>query len=132
MIENVAAAPVDELQQAKHGEAKAETVFRRLVDVLGRGDAFLDHAGGLVHGQRLDARDDVSGAGGADDGDLADGFQQGFQPLGRFRVALPPPGDSSTSGTRNAGLSQWALRNRPGVHKGLQFVATGLSMWSRR
>src|SRR3954467_10193818 len=35
MIENVAAAPVDEFQHSKHGEADTKAVFDRLVDILG-------------------------------------------------------------------------------------------------
>src|SRR5258708_12462313 len=38
IVENVAAAPVDELEHPEHGEAEAEAVLDRLVDFLGRGD----------------------------------------------------------------------------------------------
>src|ERR1700736_6684400 len=42
IIEDVGAAPVDELQKAQHRVAETEAVADRLVDVLGAGDAFLD------------------------------------------------------------------------------------------
>src|ERR1043165_851696 len=46
VIENVAAAPVDELEHAKRREADAEAVLDRLVDVLRARNTFLDHARG--------------------------------------------------------------------------------------
>ena len=73
VIEDVAAAPVDEFQHAENGETEAEAVLDRLVDVLGACDAFLDHARGLVHRQRLDARHDVARPRRAHDRHLADG-----------------------------------------------------------
>src|SRR5262245_16600785 len=60
IVKNVATAPVDELQHAEHGEAEAEAVLDRFVDLLRRRHALLDHARGLVHSESLDARDDVS------------------------------------------------------------------------
>src|SRR5882672_526200 len=42
VIKNVAAAPVDEFEQAEHREAKAESILYGLVDVLRAGDTFLD------------------------------------------------------------------------------------------
>ena len=86
VIENVAAAPVDELEHAEGGKAKAEAVLDGLVDVLGGGDAFLDHARGLVHGERLDARHDVAGTRRAHDGHLADTLQQRFEARGDGRI----------------------------------------------
>ena len=76
VIENVAAAPVDELQQAQHRVAEAEAVSDRLVDILGAGDAFLHHPRRLVHGERLDARHDEAGRGRAHHRHLADALQQ--------------------------------------------------------
>jgi len=76
VIENVAAAPVDEFQEPHRRIAKAETVFDGFVDVLRAGDAFLDHPRGFVHGQRLDPRHDVAGRRRAYDGHLADAFEQ--------------------------------------------------------
>ena len=76
VIEDVAAAPVDELQQAQHGVAEAEAVADRLVDILRAGDAFLHHPRRLVHGQRLDPRHDEAGRGGAHHRHLADALEQ--------------------------------------------------------
>ena len=78
VIENVAAAPVDEFQQAQHRVAEAEAVADRLVDILGAGDAFLHHSRRLVHRERLDARHDEAGRRGAHHRDLADAFEQGL------------------------------------------------------
>src|SRR3954451_17174414 len=61
VVEDVAATPVDEFEQPEHGIAEAEAVADRLVDVFCASDAFLDHARGLVHRQRLDARNDEAG-----------------------------------------------------------------------
>jgi hypothetical protein len=76
IIENVAAAPIDEFEHAENGKAEAETELERLVDVIGARHALLDHARRLVHGERLNARDDIAGPRRAHDGDLADLFQQ--------------------------------------------------------
>ncbi|MET4518741.1 hypothetical protein ABIB81_008095 [Bradyrhizobium sp. I1.7.5] len=76
VVQDVAAAPVDELEQSEHGIAEAKAVTDRFVDLLGAGDALLDHACGLVHRQRLDARDDEAGRRRAHHGDLSDGFEQ--------------------------------------------------------
>ena len=76
VIEDVAAAPVDEFQQAQHRVAKAKAVADRLVDILGAGDAFLHHPRRLVHGERLDARHDEAGRRGAHHRHLADAFEQ--------------------------------------------------------
>ena len=76
VIENVAAAVVDEFENAHGGIAEAQAVARRLVDVFGGGRAFLDEARRLVHGERLDARHDEAGRGGTDDRNLADPFEQ--------------------------------------------------------
>ena len=86
IVENVAAAPVDELEEAQHRVAKAEAVADRLVDVLGAGDAFLDHPRRLVHGQRLDARDDEAGRGGAHHRHLADAFEQALDAVDNRRI----------------------------------------------
>ena len=82
VIEDVAAAPVDEFQQAEHRIAEAEAVSDRLVDVLGAGDAFLHHPRGLVHRQRLDARNDEAGRRRAHHRHLADAFEQRLDPCG--------------------------------------------------
>lgn len=78
VVQDVAATPVDEFEQAEHGVAEAEAVADRLVDLLRTGDAFLDHACGLVHRQRLDARNDEARRRRADDRHLADAFEQSF------------------------------------------------------
>ena len=88
VIENVAAAPVDELEHAERREADAEAVLDRLVDILGAGDAFLDHARRLVHGERLDARHDVARARRAHDRHLADGFEQRLQARRNRRIGV--------------------------------------------
>src|SRR5690349_3017987 len=82
VVENIAAAPVDEFEQAEHREAKAESIFYRLVDILRAGDALFDHARGLVHGERLDARHDVARPRRANDRHLADAFEQRFYARG--------------------------------------------------
>src|SRR5882757_2719837 len=61
VIENIAATPVDELEQSENRVTEAKAVTYRHVDFFGAGDAFFHHARGLVHGQRLDARDDEAG-----------------------------------------------------------------------
>ena len=76
VIQNIAAAPVDEFQQAQHRVAETEAVADRLVDILGAGDAFLHHPRRLVHGQRLDPRHDEAGRGRAHHRHLADAFEQ--------------------------------------------------------
>src|ERR1700730_15115618 len=58
IIENIAAAPVDELQQSQHRVAKTKTIADRLVDIFRTGEAFLHHPRRLVHGERLDPRND--------------------------------------------------------------------------
>src|SRR5205807_533252 len=78
VIENVAAAPVDEFQQAQYRVAETKTVADRLIDILGTGDAFLHHPRRLIHGKRLDARHDEAGRGRADDRYLADALKQRF------------------------------------------------------
>ena len=55
VMQDIAAAPVDELEQAEHREAESEAIDDGLVDILRRGDALLHHAGGFVHRQRLDS-----------------------------------------------------------------------------
>ena len=76
VIEDIAAAPVDEFQQTQHGIAKAEAVADRLVDIFGAGDAFFHHPRRLVHGERLDPRHDEAGRGGAHHRHLADALEQ--------------------------------------------------------
>ena len=78
VIENIAAAPIDELQKAQHRVAEAEAVPDRLVDILGAGDAFLHHPRRLVHGERLDPRHDEAGRGRAHHRHLADALEQRF------------------------------------------------------
>ena len=86
VIENVAAAPVDELQQAQHRVAETKAVADRLVDVLRAGDAFLHHPCRLVHGERLDPRHDKAGRGGAHHRHLADTLQQRLDPRDDIRI----------------------------------------------
>src|SRR6185437_11583038 len=50
VVEDIAAAPVDELQQSKHRIAETEPITDRLVDLFRTGDAFLHHARRFVHG----------------------------------------------------------------------------------
>jgi len=76
MVQDVAAAEVDELDHAERREAQPQSVARGLVDFLGGGGALLDHAGRLVHHQRLQARHDVARRCAADHGQLADLFHQ--------------------------------------------------------
>ncbi len=76
VVQDVAATPVDELEEAEHGIAKAEAVADRLVDLFRAGDALLDHACSLVHRQCLDARDDEPGRRRANNRNLADAFEQ--------------------------------------------------------
>jgi hypothetical protein len=95
----IAAAPVDELQQAQHRIAEAEAVADRLVDIFGAGDAFLHHARRLVHGERLDARHDEAGRRGAHHRHLADALEQCLYRASDGRIGRCP-GEISTSGIR--------------------------------
>ena len=90
VIENVAAAPIDEFQQTHHRVAETEAVADRLVDILGAGDAFFHHPRRLVHRQRLDARHDEAGRGGAHHRHLADAFEQRFDPRDDSRIGRCP------------------------------------------
>ena len=65
----------------QHREAQAEADGHRRIDILDRGDAFLDQAGRFVHRQGLNARHDIAWGGFADDRDLADRGQQRAQSL---------------------------------------------------
>ncbi|MNT01623.1 hypothetical protein D3C72_1360970 [compost metagenome] len=76
VVQDVAAAEVDELDHAERREAQAQAVARGLVDFFRCGSAFFDHAGRLVHHERLQARHDVAGRRAADHGQLADGLHQ--------------------------------------------------------
>src|SRR5262249_36345989 len=57
-VENVDAAPVDELEDADAGVAEAETGADRAIDLLRRGHAFLDQPHRLVHEESLKPRND--------------------------------------------------------------------------
>src|SRR5262245_35571571 len=60
VVQDVAAAPVDELEKTEDRETESESVEDRLVDVFGRCDPLFHHASSLVHGERLDSRNDVA------------------------------------------------------------------------
>ena len=86
VIENVAAAPIDEFQQAQYRVAESEAVSDRLVDILSAGDAFFHHPRRLVHGERLDARDDEAGCGRAHHRHFTDALEQGLDLRGDGRI----------------------------------------------
>ena len=81
VIENIAAAPIDEFEQAQHREAEAEAIFHRLLDILGARHPLFHQASRFVHGDALNARHDIAGARGADHGHLADTLQHVLQAL---------------------------------------------------
>ena len=84
VMQDIAAAPVDELEQAEHREAESEAIDHGLVDILRRSDALLHHAGGLVHRQRLNSGNDEARPRRADDRHLADAFEQRLHPRCRL------------------------------------------------
>ncbi len=90
VIEDIAAAPVDEFQKAQHRVAEAEAIADRGVDILGAGDAFLHHPRRLVHGQRLDPRHDEAGGGRAHHRHLADAFEQRLDRGNHRRIGCSP------------------------------------------
>src|SRR5581483_268404 len=79
VIENIAAAPVDEFQESEHRVAEAETVADCLVDLFRAGDAFLHHTRRLVHGECLDAWHDEARCRRAYHRHLTDTFEQGLR-----------------------------------------------------
>ena len=90
VIEDIAATPVDELQQAQHRVAEAKAVTDRLVDVLGAGNAFLHHPRRLVHREGLYARHDEAGCRGAHHRHFADALEQGLYARGDGRSGRCP------------------------------------------
>ena len=90
VIKDIAATPVDELQQAQHRIPEAKAVTYRLVDVFGAGDAFLHHSCRLVHGEGLYARHDEAGCRGAYHRHFADPLEQGFYARGDGRSGRCP------------------------------------------
>ena len=68
----------------------ASTTSTILVDVFRAGNSFFDHPCGLVHGQRLDTRDDEAGGRSTYDGNLADTFEQSFDLRSHPRIGDLP------------------------------------------
>ena len=75
-MEDVHAAPVDELEDADLRVTEPHPRLERAVDVLGRCDALLDEAHGLVHEQRLQPRADEPRRVAAPDRDLAEPLEE--------------------------------------------------------
>ena len=86
VVEDIAAAPIDEFEQSEYRVAEAKPVADRLVDLFRAGDAFFHHACRLVHGERLDARHDEAGRRGTHHRHLADAFQQHFDTRDDIRI----------------------------------------------
>lgn len=84
--ENVAATPVDELEQSENRKTDAEPVLNRLIHVRGAGDALLHQPGGFVHCEGLNARNDVTRPRSANHRHLADTFKERLQPRDDGRI----------------------------------------------
>ena len=79
VIEDISPAPVDEFDQAHHGIAHTEADTDSFVDVFGRSYTFLHHPCRLVHGDRLNSRNDEAWSSRTFDWHLPYRFQQSLQ-----------------------------------------------------
>src|SRR5206468_2741162 len=76
-MQDVDAAPVDELEDADRRVAEAHAGAKGPIDVFRRRDAFLDQANGLVHQERLHPRSNEARRVGAANRDLAELLEEG-------------------------------------------------------
>ena len=79
MIKNVVAAVVDKFDYAQSREPQSHAIAGCLVDLLGAGNTFFDHARRFIHDQGLQAWNYVAGRRPTNHRYLADRFKQGLQ-----------------------------------------------------
>src|SRR6185369_16392886 len=92
-VEDVDAAPVDELEDADRRVAESHPGLEGAVDVFRRRDAFLDQTHGLVHQQGLHPGPDESRRVGAADRHLAELLEPGDRALDARARGRPPGHD---------------------------------------